>query len=94
MDRNAYVEKMKSSIDDWNAQLAKLQTQAEQAQSDARAQYEKQLKDLQKQRDEAQARMKEAQAASEQAWQDLHKGYVAAWENIAGSFKDAMSRFR
>lgn len=94
MDRNAFVEKMKSSIDDWNAQLAKLEAQAEQAQADARAQYDKQIQELQKQRDEAWARMQEAQAASDQAWQDLHKGYEAAWDNIAKAFKDAMGRFR
>ncbi len=94
MDRDAYVEKMKSSIDDWNAQIAKLQARAEQAQSDARAQYDKQLQELGRQRDEAQARMKEAQAASDKAWQDLHKGYEAAWDNIARAFQDAMGRFR
>ena len=60
----------------------------------ARAQYDKQIQELQKQRDEAWARMQEAQAASDKAWQDLHKGYEAAWENIAKSFKDAMGRFR
>ncbi len=28
MDRDAYVEKMKASIDDWNAQIANMQAQA------------------------------------------------------------------
>ncbi|KPQ04616.1 MAG: Mnd1 family [Rhodobacteraceae bacterium HLUCCA12] len=94
MDRNTFVEKMKASIDDWNAQIAGLQARAEKAQSDARAEYNKQLETLRKQRDEAQARMKEAQDASDKAWQDMQKGYMAAWDSIAKSFQDAMGRFR
>lgn len=92
MDRDAYVEKMKASIDDWNDQIAKVQERAEKVQAEARSQYKKQLQDLRARRDEAQARLKEAQAASDKAWEDLHSGYEAAWDNKA--FQDAMSRFR
>lgn len=94
MDRNDFVEKLKSSIDDWNAQIAEVQAQAEKAQSEARAKYHQQLEDLKKQRNEAQARLKEAQDASDKAWQDMQKGYMEAWDAIATSFKDAIGRFR
>ncbi len=94
MDRNDFVKKLKSSIDDWNAQIAQLQAHAKKAQSEGVAKYNQQIEELKNQRDEAQERLKEAQDASDKAWQDMQKGYMAAWDAIAASFKDAMGRFK
>ena len=44
-------------------------------------------------RDEAQAKMKEAQHASDEAWDDMRKGFQTAWDGISKSFHDAMNRF-
>ena len=59
IDRDAYVEKVKANIDQWNAEIDKLQANAREAQADAKIQYEKQLADMRKQRDEALEKMKE-----------------------------------
>jgi hypothetical protein len=39
-------------------------------------------------------RLKDAQDASDKAWQDMQKGYIAACDAIAVSFKEAMGRFK
>ncbi len=93
-DRDAYVEKMKANIDEWNAEIDKLQASAKEAQADAKIEYEKQLAVLRKQRDEGQAKMKEAHQASDDAWDDMSKGFQAAWDNISNSFQSAMKRFK
>lgn len=94
MDRNDFVKKLKSSIDDWNAQIAQMQAHAKKVQSEGVAKYNQQIEELKNQRDEAQERLKEAQDASDKAWQDMQKGYMAAWDSTAASFKDAMGRFK
>ena len=43
MDRDAYVEKTKAKLDEWNSQIDKLQAQAKAAETENKANYEKQL---------------------------------------------------
>ena len=93
MDRDEFVEKMKAKLDEWNAEIDKLQAQARAAEAENKANYEKQLAEMRKHRDQAQAKMKEAQSASDAAWDDMRKGMENAWENISSSFRKAWSRF-
>jgi chromosome segregation ATPase len=93
-DRNAYIEMMKTKLDEWNAEIDKLEEQAKAAEADAKADYEKHLAEMRRQRDEAQAKLKEAQDANDAAWDDMRKGMESAWETISNSFKSAMNRFR
>lgn len=93
-DRDAYVEKMKGVIDGWNAEIDKLQASAREAQADAKIAYEKQLAELRHQRDEGHAKMKEALQASDDAWDDMSKGFQAAWDSISDSFQSAMKKFK
>ena len=64
-DRSAYVDKMKAKVDEWTADIEKMQAKAKGAQADARIEYDKQLAEMRKQRDEAQVKIKEAQEASD-----------------------------
>src|SRR5215467_14070347 len=43
MDRNAYIENLKSQLDKWNAEMAKWEGQAAKAKEGMRAEYEKQI---------------------------------------------------
>ncbi len=92
-DRSAYADKMKAKVDEWTADIEKMQAKAKGAQADARIAYEKQLDEMLRMRDEAQVKMKEAQNASDDAWNDMRTGFQAAWDGISKSFHDAMKRF-
>lgn len=93
-DKDQYVEKAKARLDQWNADIDKLQAKAAEAQADARIEYEKQITQLRKQRDEAEAKLKEMSAAGEDAWRDMKTGFDKAWDDAASAFEKAMSRFR
>jgi hypothetical protein len=43
MTRDEYVAKLKSQIDNWNAEAAKWEAKAKDAQADMQAEYERQL---------------------------------------------------
>ncbi|RLK50430.1 hypothetical protein DFR31_0326 [Alkalispirillum mobile] len=93
-DKNEYVEKMKARLDEWNADISKLQAKARQAEADAKIRYEEQLRELRKQRDHAEEKLKEVQASSEEAWREMRAGMEKAWDDVSEAFRNAMNRFR
>ena len=93
IDREAYVRKLKSQLDQWNAEAAKWEAKAKQAQSTMKAEYERQLAAVNSRRDEALYRMKLLQNASLDAWQDMMRGTEQAWKNMHEAFSKARSHF-
>lgn len=93
-DRDAYVQKMKAKLDEWNAEIDRLAAKASQAQADARLKYNEEIDNLKKQREEADRRMRELQSSSEEAWNSVREGMEAAWDRMNNALKDAVSRFK
>ena len=93
-ERNAYVDKMQAKVDEWSAEIAKLEARARGAEADARINCEEQLQRMRKQRDEAQAHMRELQRASDEAFDDVRAGFESAWDSMADAFRKATQRFK
>lgn len=92
-DRDAYVNKLKTQLDQWNAEAARWEAKAKQAQSHMKAEYEKQLAAVHGRRDEAMYQMKLLQNASTDAWMDMVRGTDEAWKNMHEAFSKARSHF-
>lgn len=93
MNRDAYVQKMKEQLDQWNAEAAKWEAKAQAAQASMKAEYEKQLNLLNSRRDEAMYQLKLLQGASTDAWQDMMKGSDQALKSMQEAFNRARSHF-
>ena len=93
INREEYVQKLKSQLDQWNAEAAKWEAKAKAAQSTMKAEYEKQLAAVNSRRDEALYQMKLLQNASLDAWQDMMRGTEQAWKNMHEAFNKARSHF-
>jgi len=93
INRDEYVQKLKSQLDQWNAEAKKWEAKAQEAQSGMKAEYEKQLNLLNSRRDEAMYQMKLLQGASAGAWEDMMKGADQAWKNMHEAFSKAKSHF-
>jgi lipid II:glycine glycyltransferase (peptidoglycan interpeptide bridge formation enzyme) len=93
MNREEYVQKLKTQLDQWNAEAANWEAKAKEAQSHMKAEYEKQLAALNSRRDEALYQMKLVQNASGDAWQDMMRGADEAWKNMHDAFTKARSHF-
>ena len=91
--RDAYVQKLKSKLDEWNADIGKLEAKADKAEAEAKIEYHKQIADLRSRRKEVEAKIRELQAAGEGAWEDLKQGLENSWEILKTSFKKAKSEF-
>ncbi|SEO67802.1 hypothetical protein [Aquisalimonas asiatica] len=92
--RDEYVEKFKAQLDQWNAELAKLEAKANEAQADARLRYESEIEELRQRREEARERMKELEQAGEEAWDDFRKNAEKAWKDLDEGFRKAWSHFK
>jgi len=92
-NRDEYVQKLKTQLEQWNAEAAKWEAKAKAAQSHMKAEYEKQLAAVNGRRDEALYQMKLLQNASLDAWQDMMRGTEEAWKNMQEAFNKARSHF-
>ena len=94
MDRNAYIENLKSQLDKWNAEMVKWEGQAAKAQAGMRAEYEKQLAAIHRHQDQAREQLRKVQAASGDAWTDLQRGADEAWAAMRKAFEKASTQFK
>jgi lipid II:glycine glycyltransferase (peptidoglycan interpeptide bridge formation enzyme) len=93
MNRDEYVNKLKTQLDQWNAEAAKWEEKAKEAQASMKSEYEKQLAALNSRREEALYQMKLLQNASADAWQELMRGADDAWKSMQEAFNKARSHF-
>jgi chromosome segregation ATPase len=91
--REEYVQKMKSQLDQWNAEVGKWEEKTKSAQAEMKAEYEKQLESLRSRRDEAMYQLHLVQVASSEAWMDMMKGADAAWKAMGEAFMKARGHF-
>ena len=87
--RDAYVEKMKAKLDEWNADIEVLEAKAENASAEARARYEAQVRDMREQRDDFEEKLQEVRLGSEAALGELKRGIDEAATTLGESLKRA-----
>ena len=93
MNRDEYVQKLKTQLDQWNAEAAKWEAKAKGTQAHMKAEYDRQLANVHSRRDEALYQMKLLQNASADAWTDMMRGADEAWKNMHEAFSKARSHF-
>lgn len=94
MSRDAYVEKLKARLDQWNAQIDRWEAQAREAQADSKINYEQWLAGLRRQRDAAQSKLEELQSAGGDAWSALQDGAEKAFNDLRESVEKASAQFK
>ena len=93
-NRDEYVEKLKTQLDLWNAEIGKWEIKAREAQAGARADFDKRLEAVRQQREQAMYQLRLMQSAAGDAWLDLVRGTDEAWAHMREAFDKASSHFR
>lgn len=93
-NRDEYLEKLKAKLDDWNADIDKLEASAREAQGEMQEQIHKQLESLREMRDDAQKQYLDLQNAAADAWDVMAQGTEKAWKAWFNAFEDARSKFK
>lgn len=88
--KSAYIEKMKSQLDDLNANMNALQAKAAEAKDDVRDMYKAEMAKLQAQSDLAVAKLGEMKTASEESWDAM----VAEMEKVRDAFIHSFNYFK
>lgn len=88
--KDKYVAKMKSEIDDMNAQLDKLAAKSKSAKKDMEAKYKQEMADLRAQSSKASAKRDELKEAGEDRWESA----VAEMDKIDDAFKHSYNYFK
>lgn len=91
--RDEWVEKMKSKIDEANAEIDRLRDKSNKTSRDAQSQYQEYVDDLKQKRERAEQRLQELRNSSESAADDLRQGAENAWESIKNSVTAARNKF-
>ena len=91
--RDAYVQKLKAQIDDWNADISKLEAKAGQASADVRIKYEQSLDSLRAGRDQASDKLEQIQESSEDAWEEFQAGAEDLWGRTKAAVAAAKAEF-
>ncbi|MGX0878719.1 uncharacterized coiled-coil DUF342 family protein [Roseovarius sp. MBR-154] len=93
MDKETYEKKMQAQLDQWKAEIDKLQAQSREASADMQAKYNDQISDLRERRDEMERHYDKIHKASQEAWKDFKTGADQAWDNMSNAMKSAWNRF-
>ena len=93
LNRDEYVEKLKSQIDQWNAEAKKWEEKARQATAGVQADYAKQLAQYRARRDAALEEVRRLQNASADAWKEMMRGAETAMKSMREAFDRARGSF-
>lgn len=93
-NKDVYVEKLQAKMDEWNAEIQKLEAKVRQAQADSKIKHEKDLENLRAKRRELEEKITQVQQSGKGAWQDLKAGIESAGQALDMAVKSAASRFK
>jgi hypothetical protein len=93
-NRDEYVDKMKTQLDQWNAEIGKWEVKAREAQAEAKVDLDKRIEAVRQQREQAMYQMKLLQGAAGEAWIEMMRGTDEAWARMREAFDKASSHFR
>jgi hypothetical protein len=88
--RDAYIEKMKTQLDEVNSKMDELEAKAKVAKADARDKYKEEMNKLRLQSKHAVAKLDELKAASEDGWEAM----VAEMEKIRDALAHSYNYFK
>ncbi|MDO9158674.1 MAG: hypothetical protein Q8S32_04610 [Burkholderiaceae bacterium] len=90
ISREAYIEKMKTQLDELNIQMEHLGNKAAEAQANVRATYVKDMAELRAQSAQARAKMDELKSAGEDRWDAM----VTEMEKVRDALVHSFSYFK
>jgi uncharacterized alpha-E superfamily protein len=88
--KSIYIEKMKSQLDELNANMNKLDAKTEEAKADARNMYKEEMGKLRHQSKLAVAKLDDIKLASEESWETM----VTEMEKVRDAFTHSFHYFK
>ncbi len=93
-NRDVFVKKMQAKLDEWNAEIDKLEAQSRQKEVEFQEDLQKRIEELKTKRQSTRKKLEELQSAGGSAWQDLKAGVEEAASALGQALDSARTRFR
>jgi len=84
----ANMEKMEAQLKEWDKRIDGLAVRADNAGTQVKADYNKQIDDLKTKRRVAQSKFDELKKAGSEKWEVLKSGVEGAWKDLESTFKN------
>lgn len=88
--KSIYIEKMKTQLDELNANMNKLDAKAEEAKDDVRAMYKEEMAKLRHQSKLAVGKLDDMKVATEETWEAM----VTEMEKVRDAFVHSFNYFK
>jgi hypothetical protein len=92
-NREIFVEKLKAKLDEWNAEVDRLESKTEMIDAQSRARYRAAMQEIKGKIQQIEKKLTVFKNSSTDAWQDLKAGAESAWKDFEASLKQAKERF-
>ena len=92
--RDAYVQKLKAMLDEWNAEIDKMAAKENKADASTKIEYHKKLDKLRVKRDELEARIDAMHKVTDDGWEDLKFDLESSWEALTAGLSIFKSEFK
>lgn len=92
--RQAYINKVKAQLDQYDAQLAEMKAKADQVKAGARVEFHSMMEEALVKRDVMQSQLTQLHRSSEGAWTEIQNGLEKASQELQKSFDDALAKFK
>ena len=92
--RELYMMKLQGKLDEWNAEIDRLEARAKDVGADLRQDYADQLATLRAERDKLAEKMENLQNAGDSAFEEVKAGFDRAWRELDESLRLAAERMR
>ena len=93
-NKEAYRQKLEAQMREWSAKIDVLKAKADQAEADAKIEYQNRIEDLRQKKEALQAKLSELQNASDAAWKDIKAGTERAAADLKDALQSALSKFK
>jgi len=87
--KDAYVKMIKAQLDEWSADIDKLQAKAQKAEADLQLEYQEQIDKARSLRESVQHQLSELQDAGEQAWREFKSSVESARDELQSALNKA-----
>ena len=91
--RKIFVEKLKAKLDEWNAEVDRLESKAEMIDAQNQARYRATIQEIKAKIRQVERKLTVIKNSSTDAWQDLKEGVEIAWKDFEASVKQVKEQF-
>ena len=90
-EKELQKQKMQAKIDEWSAELDKLEAQARGASADARLKLDEQMDDLRSRIDEGKSALAALAEKGEEAWASFKERAASTWDETKAAYQEGVS---